>query len=119
MLEGWLDMNELESLKTKVKLLEYHQKLLLGILDNPRREFDRLIIENGLSEADIRRFYQLCDKLSIKLEEQKADGYVYFHPLLEELASSLPKTIPIDKTVKACLTQKLYEPLFQEFEKYI
>lgn len=112
-------MNNYEILEIKVKLLEYHQKLLLRLLDNPKLEFYRLIIETGLSEQEVNEFYRLCDKLSIKMEEQKAEGYVYFHPLFKELASSLPKKLAIDRVVKACLTQKLYEHLFQEFVKYI
>ena len=77
------------------------------------------MIDNGLNEQETEKFLALCDKMSIKLEEQKAEGYVYFHPLFEQLSDSLPATLKMDEVIKACLLQNLYEPLFQEFEKYL
>jgi len=103
----------------RINLLEYHQKLLVKLLNNPNLEFYKLIIENGLTELEIDTFYCSCDKLSMKLEEQKAEGYVYFHPLFNELSASLPAKLKIEEVIKACLHQKLYEPLFQEFVKYL
>ena len=112
-------MNDYEMLIQKVNQLEYHQKLLLALLTNPKLEFYKLIIEHGISQQEITKFFNLCDKLSIQLEEQKAEGYVYFHPLFDELSASLPGSLDIKEVLKACLKQELYKPLFLEFEKYI
>lgn len=111
-------MNEYELLE-RINTLEYHQKLLLKLLNNPKLELYNLIIENGITVQEIEMFYSLCDKMSIKLEEQKAEGYVYFHPLFHELSKSLPSKLNMRKVTKACLTQGLYLPLFQELEKYL
>ncbi|MFZ7945301.1 MULTISPECIES: DUF1878 family protein [Bacillaceae] len=110
-------MNELEILMNRINLLEYHQKLLVKLLHNPKLEFYKLIIEKGMTEQEINSFYYLCDELSKKLAEQKAEGYVYFHPLFDKLSASLPANLKIEEVIKACLLQNLYEPLFQELEK--
>lgn len=111
-------MNEHELLE-KINVLEYHQKLLLKLVNDPKLELYKLIIENGLTEQDVRMFYSLCDRLNIKFEEQKAEGYVYFHPLFHELFSSLPPKVKIKDVINACITQKIYPSLFQELEKYL
>ncbi|MEH7072431.1 DUF1878 family protein [Neobacillus drentensis] len=111
-------MNENELLK-RINVLEYHQKLLIKLLNDPSLELYKLIIENGISEQEVGQFYSLCDKMNIKLEEQKAEGYVHFHPLFHELSSSLPPTLRIKEVINACLTQKVYLSLFQELLKYV
>jgi len=112
-------MNEHELLLKRINLLEYHQKLLVKLINNPNLEFYKLIIEYGLTEQEIDKFYYLCNELSIKLDKQKAEGYVYFHPLFVELSASLPAKMKIEEVIMACLLQKIHEPLFQEFEKYL
>ncbi|WP_066068346.1 DUF1878 family protein [Neobacillus soli] len=112
-------MNGHELLLQRIKLLEYHQKLLLKLLGNPMLELYKLIIENGITEQEVEHFYTLCDKMSMEFEEQKAEGYVYFYPLFDELSASLPAKLDMKEVIKACLKQELFVPLFQEFEKYI
>jgi hypothetical protein len=111
-------MNEHQLLE-RINVLEYHQKLLLKLLNDPKLELYKLIIENGITEQEVVQFYSLCDKMNIKFEEQKAEGYVYFHPLFDELSLSLPRTLKIRDVINACLIQKIYPPLFQELEKYV
>jgi hypothetical protein len=112
-------MNEYEVLLQRIKQLEYHQKLLFKLLNNPKLELYKLVIENGVTEQEVDRFYFSCDEMSIKLAEQKAEGYVYFYPLFDELSTSLPVTMDINEVIKACLVQNLYTTLFEEFRKYI
>ncbi|MEH7333671.1 DUF1878 family protein [Neobacillus drentensis] len=112
-------MTEYELLLKKVSLLEYHQKLLLELLNNPKLEFYKLIIEKGISKQEVKKFFQLCDEMSIKLEEQKAEGYVYFHPLFDEISASLPGSLEIKEVLNACIKQGLFKTLFLEFKKYI
>lgn len=111
-------MNEQELIH-RINLLEYHQKLLLNLLSNPKLNYYKLIIEKGISEEEVQKFFNLCDDLSMKMEEQKAEGYVYFHPLFNELSASLPSNLNINEVIHSCITQKLFETLMQEFRKYL
>ena len=106
-------------LMERINLLEYHQKLLLKLINNPKLELYKLIIENGITEQEAGQFFSLCDKMNLKLEEQKAEGYVNFHPLFHELSSSLPSSLKIKDVINACLKQKICLSLFQELEKYL
>jgi hypothetical protein len=111
-------MNEQELLN-RILILEYHQKLLVKLITNPKLNFYKLIIENGISEQDIDKLFALCDELSIKMEEQKAEGFVYFHPLFEEFSTSLPPQLEVKEVIQACVAQQLHEPLLSEFKKYL
>ncbi|MEH7110320.1 DUF1878 family protein [Bacillus sp. JJ1764] len=111
-------MNEYDILIDKIEMLEFHQRLLLKLIDDPRLEFYRLLVENRISEHELKRFLTLCDELSKKLEEQRTEGYVYFHPLYLELAAGLPEKLEIRSVIQACFTQKICEPLFKELAKY-
>lgn len=88
-------------------------------MENPKLDFYKLVIENEITESEVIKFFYLCDELNIKMEEQKAEGFVYFHPLFDELSSSLPNKLDVKEVVQACLNQKLFESLFLEFRKYI
>lgn len=111
-------MDERELLK-RIQLLEYHQKLLLALVNNPKLEFNKLIIEKGISEQEVQNFFKLCEKMCKKMVEQKAEGFVYFSPLFEEFSTSLPLTLRTEEVVQACLRQNLFESLMIEFKKYI
>jgi hypothetical protein len=111
-------MNE-QDLMERIRLLEYHQKLLLKLLENPKLDFYKLIIEHQISEQEVVKFFYLCDELHKKMEEQKAEGFVYFHPLFNKLSTSLPNNLDVKEMVQACVNQKLFESLFLEFKKYI
>jgi hypothetical protein len=111
-------MDERELLK-RIQLLEYHQKLLLTLVNNPKLEFNKLIIEKGISEQEVQNLFKLCEEMCIKMDEQKAEGFVYFSPLFEEFSTSLPLTLRTEEVVQACLRQNLFESLMIEFKKYI
>ena len=108
-----------QELLERILILEYHQKLLIKLLNNPKLDFYKLIIEYGISEQETQKLFSLCDKLTIKMEEQKAEGFVYFHPLFEEFSISLPPRLNPKEVIQACFNQKLYETLIKEFIKYI
>ncbi|MDP4104258.1 MAG: DUF1878 family protein [Bacillota bacterium] len=111
-------MDERELLK-RIRLLEYHQKLLLKLVNNPKLEFNKLIIEKGISEQEVKNFFKFCEELCKKMEEQKAEGFVYFSPLFDEFSTSLPLTFQPEEVIQACLSQNLFESLMLEFKKYI
>lgn len=110
-------MDHYVKLKAKVNLLEYHQKLLLKMLASPNLEFYRLVIENGISEQEVQIFNQLCESLNKKMEEQKAEGFLNFHPLFSEFLYLLPEKFDAKEVVQACVKQNLHEALFREFTK--
>ncbi|MEH7012758.1 DUF1878 family protein [Neobacillus niacini] len=112
-------MDQYVELQSRVNLLEYHQKLLLKMLASPNLEFYRLVIENGISEQKVEAFDQLCENLNKKMEEQKAEGFINFHPLFSEFLYLLPEKLDTKKVVQACIKQHLHEALFREFNKYL
>jgi hypothetical protein len=111
-------MNERKLLE-RIQLLEYHQKLLLKLLNNPRLEFNKLVIEKGISEQEVQNIFELCEKMCKKMEEQKAEGFVYFDPLFAEFSTSLPQPLRTEEVIHACLSQNLFESIMLEFKKYI
>jgi hypothetical protein len=110
-------LDKFVELQSRVNLLEYHQRLLLKMLSSPHLEFYRLVIENGISEIEVQEFNKLCEDLNMKMEEQKAEGFVNFHPLFSEFLYSLPAKFDAKEVVQSCVNQRLYEPLFREFQK--
>jgi hypothetical protein len=88
-------------------------------VDNPHYEFYRLIIKHGLTKEEIDSFYFKCSQWSKKMEQQKAEGYIHFHPLFEEFLLFLPSKLDAKKGIQACDSQKLFEPLFQELAKFL
>lgn len=103
----------------KINKLEYQQKLFLKIIENEDHQFYKLVIENSLGEKDVDAFNRICEKMSKELEEQKAEGFVHFHPLFKEFIRHLHPRFQADKVVRACIKQRLFLPLMEEFRKYI
>lgn len=103
----------------KIKLLEYHQSLLLQMISQSKDAFYKLIIEKGIGEEEVRKFRKHCDELSKKMEEQKAEGFVYFYPLFKEFTINLPPDMQAEEVIHACLKQGLYIPLMSELKKYL
>ncbi|MFP7295711.1 DUF1878 family protein [Neobacillus niacini] len=110
-------MDKYGELQSRVNLLEYHQRLLLKMISDPNLELFRLVIENGISEQEVQTFQKLCEDMNKKMEEQKAEGFINFHPLFNEFLYSLPAKFDAKDVIEACLHQRLYEPLFKEFHK--
>jgi hypothetical protein len=111
-------MDERELLN-RINLLEYHQKLLIKLISNPNYDFYKLVIEKGITEQEVKYILTICDELSIKMNDQKAEGFVYFYPLFNEFLASLPLNLQAEEVVPACIRQHIFETLMLEFEKYI
>lgn len=103
----------------RIQLLEYHQSLLIKLVSNPKLDFYRLIIEKRISEKEVQRLFKLCEEMVRKMDEQKAEGFVYFYPLFTQFSTSLPLTLHADEVIQACLRQKMFAPLMLEFKNYI
>lgn len=109
-----------DELMEKINRLEYHQSLLLEMIsDGKSHPFYRLIIKKFLSKQEVEHIYKICEELNNELEEQKAEGFVYFQPLFEKFQSSLPPKVHAREVVLACLGQQLFQPLMEELKKYI
>jgi len=108
-----------EDLIKRIEKLEFYQELLLRLVNSSGKSFTRLIITQKLSREEVKEFHQLCDDLSIKLEEQKAEGFVYFLPLFKEFTQRLNKKLEAKATVFACLEEKLHVELMSELKKYL
>lgn len=109
---------DLDSLIKKMDRLQFHQSLLLEMVANSDDHFYRLIIMKGLNKSEVDHFYQLCDELSDALEEQQAEGFVYFESVFEQFKKALHPKLNPEEVVQACLRQKLYVPLMLEFKKF-
>jgi hypothetical protein len=110
---------DMEDLLKRIKRLEYHQTLLIKMNQNSSQAFDKLIIEKSLGEEDVKEFHSLCEELNNEWEEQKAEGFVYFHPLLNKLTKKLHPELQAEETIEACITQGFFRPLMSELKKYL
>ncbi|MFE8700230.1 DUF1878 family protein [Cytobacillus sp. FJAT-54145] len=108
-----------EILLKKIEKLEYHQSLLLKMVTDNQHDFFKLVIKYSLDQKDVESFHKLCEHMSTELEKQKAEGFVYFHPLYEEFRRNLHPNVPVEEVIFACLNQRLFEPLMVEFKKYL
>ncbi|WP_071396035.1 DUF1878 family protein [Bacillus tuaregi] len=111
---------DLAALLERIKRLEYHQSLLLEMNQSTKHALYRFIIERGIGEKEAQKLFELCDELSMELEEQKAEGFVHFHPLFTKFTMKLHTGgLPAEDVIAACITQGLYLPLMTELKKYL
>lgn len=108
-----------EELIDRLKRLEYHQSLLLKMVGSNKARFDMMVIERGLSERDVQVFCENCERMSKELEEQKAEGFVYFHPLFKKFKEELDPRLQVEEVIHACILQRLFLPLMDEFKRYL
>jgi len=106
-------------LLVKIEKLEYHQGLLLKIIDNPHNEFNKLVIASSLSKKEVEEFNDLCEDMIKEWEEQKAEGFVYFHPLFQKFSNKLHARLQPEKVIPACIRQRKFLPLMEELNKYL
>jgi hypothetical protein len=111
-------LDESEVLK-ELSLIRYHQRLIIDMLDRSDKEFYKLIVYYRLSEEEVKEFFHLCESLNMELEEQKAEGFVYYHPLYRQFLERLNKKLTAREVIHACISQKLYLTLMAELENYI
>lgn len=53
------------------------------------------------------------------MKEQKAEGFLYFHPLLKEFSEKVNKKLDVHETIESCLNEGLHLELMREFIKYL
>lgn len=110
---------DLQAIMDRIKMLEYHQSLLLKMNKSTSEAFFKLIIEKSISEEEVNQFHKKCEQLSKQYKEQKAEGFVYFQPLFEKFIRELHPRLNGKEVILACLSQGLYIPIMTEFKKYL
>ncbi|MEH7884554.1 DUF1878 family protein [Bacillus sp. JJ1609] len=103
----------------KINMLEFHQKLLLKMVKGSKEHFYSLIIERGLTQQEVASILEACEKMSMHMEEQKAEGFMYFHPLYKKFSTVVQPKLQPEEVIKACESQGLFLPLMTELRKYI
>ncbi len=103
----------MDDLKARIERMEYHQKLLLGMIQPMNKDFDLLIINKGLSKREVEDFFLLCKELTEEMEKQKAEKFVYHFPLFKQFTSRLNGKLKPIETIQACLNQKVYPKLMK------
>ncbi|CAM4061992.1 DUF1878 family protein [Lederbergia lenta] len=107
----------MENLLARIERLEYHQQLLLKITQETGYEFDKLIIRKKLDKYEVEAFYTLCESMSIRMEEEKAEQFVFHAPLFSEFLHQLNSKLTIEEVIDACMKQKIYVELMQVLQK--
>ncbi|CEE01020.1 MULTISPECIES: DUF1878 family protein [Bacillaceae] len=107
----------MDELLKRIERLEYYQQLLLEIVNTNDYPFTKLIIQKKLGPEEVLEFQHLCEYMNNKLQEQKAEGLLYFYPLLKEFSDKLNRKLEVKETVESCLQQYLYVELMTEFKK--
>lgn len=103
----------------KMNQIEFHQSLMIKMISSSKDEFYKLVIERSLNKEEVDTFYQNCTNLSKLLEEQKEEGFVYFHALFEDFKFMLHPNLQVEEVIRACINQQLFIPLMEEFIKYL
>ncbi|TCN27974.1 DUF1878 family protein [Mesobacillus foraminis] len=103
----------------RLKMLEFHQKLLLKMVKETNLGFYRLIVEKSLTQTEVNDLLLACENLSKDLQKQKAEGFVNFHPLFDKFNAILPPKLRSGEIIPACLEQGLYVPLMMELKRYL
>lgn len=107
-------MNELMK---RIEKLEFQQRLLLEMIPATGHDFNRLVIRKGLSENDVKEFFELCEKLNKHSQEQKAEGFVFFAPLFKEFTDKLDARLTPEEVIEACIAQRLFPVLMEQLKR--
>jgi hypothetical protein len=109
----------MDTLEERIARLEYHQSLLLEMIDETKKPFYQLIIKANLTKEEADEVINLCKNLSEEYKKQKAEGLIVFTPLLTQFAGMLHPKLPLEQTIDALLRQNMFVPLMKEFKKII
>lgn len=105
----------MDELKERIEKLEFHQKLLLEMIQpvDAKKDFDLLIIRKSLSEGEVKEFHQLCEALKSDMEKQKAEKFVFHFPLFKQFTARLNVKLQPEETIQACINQNIHPELMK------
>lgn len=107
----------MEDIEKRLKKVEYHQRLLLEMMQTKKFPVYELIIKKGLTEEEVKELFNLCEELTLQYEQQKEEGFVYFIPLLTQFVRSINEKLDPEETIHALLGQGMYLPLMEVLNK--
>lgn len=107
----------MDHLLARIEKLEYHQKLMLKMLQPEAHEFDYLVIVKNLEEREVEEFFGLCEELNKEIPKQKADKFVFHAPLFVEFIHRLHPKLDPKEVVDACLKQNIYPGLMDVLKR--
>ncbi|MEI5906449.1 DUF1878 family protein [Bacillus spongiae] len=107
----------MDEIVKRIEMLEFHQQLMISMLNTNGREFDYLIIKKRLSKQEVDDFFMLCEEMNKKRETQKADQFVFYTPLFNEFKEKIHSNLPVEETINACLKQNIYSELMMLLKK--
>ena len=107
----------MKDLNKELETLRYHQELLINVIRNRDAELDLLIVEKNLTREQGMTLLKTCEDMSNKMQIEKAEGYVHFRPLLQQLRNKINPNISLFDLIPSCLKQGLYTEFMKEMEK--
>jgi hypothetical protein len=103
--------------RKQIETMQYHLSLLLQTIDKEKFPFYYILVKNQIEKEEIENFLQFCENMNKNYEMQKAEGLLWYAPLLTEFEKALPQKLVLRETVEAMEKQNLFRPLMLEFLK--
>lgn len=107
--------NKVMNIEERLNKIEYHQRLLLEMMEKNKYPFYELIIQKGLSEQEVTQLYRECLTLEKMFEEQREMGFVLHTDLIAHFLDVLPTVLTPKETVESLYKQLLFKPLMEHF----
>lgn len=104
-------------IEQELNILRFHHECLARAIRNPDRVLDLLFVEKNFSRREAEELLQLCDRLNKVYETEKAEGFVYFQPLLNKLRTGLSAKLTLPELAEACVRQGVYSAFMTEMKK--
>jgi hypothetical protein len=109
----------MESLESRLARLEFYIQLLLEGTTLRSRPFYELVVKKELTKQEFDDIFEICEELSKKYDEQKAEGLIDYVPLLIQFVGMLTPKIAPKEAIEALAKQGLYKSLMMEFSEII
>ncbi|PJN86717.1 DUF1878 family protein [Bacillus sp. mrc49] len=107
----------MRNINEEIDILRFHQGLLLNLIRNPEARLDFLFVEKNFTKLEAEALLGLCDILSKRYEIEKAEGYMNFRPLFNQLERKVNPKITTKECIDACLSQGLYVSFMREMDR--
>jgi hypothetical protein len=107
----------MRNINEEIETLRFHQQLLLKLIGNPGAKLDFLFVEKNFTRKEAEDLLEICEGLSKRYEIEKAEGYMNFRPLFNQLEKRVNPKITIKECIDACLSQGLYVSFMHEMSR--
>jgi hypothetical protein len=109
----------MESLESRLNRLEFYFQIVWENTNLSGKPFYALVIKKELTKQEVDDIFTICEELSKKYEEQKAEGFIDYVPLLTQFVGMLTPKIAPHEAVDALSKQGLYKEMMREFSEII